>query len=60
VDSKVRLQAYALTFIDAFHLIAWVCVAILLLTAMLRRSPLNFAALKAVRPDSTPSGGGKS
>jgi DHA2 family multidrug resistance protein len=60
VGSKVRLQAYALTFIDAFHLIAWVCVAILLLTAMLRRSPLNFAALKAVRPDSTPSGGGKS
>jgi MFS transporter, DHA2 family, multidrug resistance protein len=45
VDSKVRLQAYALTFIDAFHLIAWTCVFALLLIAMLRRSPLNFGDL---------------
>src|SRR5262249_35894363 len=26
VDGKVRLEAYTLTFIDGFHLIAWVCV----------------------------------
>jgi len=45
VDSKVGLQAYALTFNDAFHLIAWVCVAILLLIAMLRKTPLNFGDL---------------
>jgi MFS transporter, DHA2 family, multidrug resistance protein len=45
VDSKVRLQAYALTFIDAFHLIAWTCVFALLLIAMLRRSPLNVGDL---------------
>src|SRR5262249_49691032 len=25
IDSKLRLQAYSLTFIDAFHLLAWAC-----------------------------------
>src|SRR5262249_44706865 len=40
VDSKIRLQVYSLTFIDAFTLIAWACVASLALTALLRQSPL--------------------
>jgi len=48
---SVRLQAYALSFIDAFHLIAWTCVAVLLLVAMLRRSPMNFRELRAFGPD---------
>ena len=30
VDGKVRLQAYALTFIDAFRLLVWTCVGVLL------------------------------
>jgi DHA2 family multidrug resistance protein len=51
VDGKIRLEAYALTFIDAFHLIAWMCVATLLLIALLRRSPLGFRELGAVQPD---------
>jgi hypothetical protein len=34
-----------LTFVDAFHLVAWTCVATLLLTAVLRRPPLNFGDL---------------
>jgi MFS transporter, DHA2 family, multidrug resistance protein len=42
IGDRVRLQAYTLTFIDGFHLIAWVCVAALLFTALLRRSPLNY------------------
>lgn len=42
---RVRLQAYALTFIDGFHLVAWACVAALLVIALLRRSPLNYAEL---------------
>jgi DHA2 family multidrug resistance protein len=46
--SSVRVQAYALSFIDAFHLIAWTCVAALLLAAMLRRFPMNFRDLGAV------------
>jgi MFS transporter, DHA2 family, multidrug resistance protein len=60
VDSRVRLQAYALTFIDAFHLIAWICVVTLLLIATLRKSPLSFGDLGALHPDSTPAPGGKS
>jgi DHA2 family multidrug resistance protein len=48
---SVRLQAYALSFIDAFHLIAWTCVATLLLIAMLRRFPLNYRDLHAAGAD---------
>ena len=45
ISSRVRLQAYSLTFIDAFHLVAWACVGILLLTAVLRKAPMNFAQI---------------
>lgn len=45
IGARVRLQAYTLTFIDGFHLVAWACVAALLLTALLRKSPLNFQEL---------------
>jgi MFS transporter, DHA2 family, multidrug resistance protein len=48
VAGRVRLQAYSLTFIDAFHLIAWVCVGALLLIAMLRPAPLNFSELAKI------------
>ena len=48
VAGSVRLQAYSLTFIDAFHLIAWVSVATLILIATLRRFPLNFRDLAAL------------
>jgi DHA2 family multidrug resistance protein len=53
VDSKVRLQAYSLTFIDAFHLVAWACAAMLLLTALLRKSPLSFGQLSLLQQGST-------
>jgi DHA2 family multidrug resistance protein len=52
---SVRLQAYALSFIDAFHLIAWTCVAVLLLVAMLRRFPMNYRDLRAVGAHSSQS-----
>jgi DHA2 family multidrug resistance protein len=45
LNGEVRLQAYTLTYIDAFHVLAWVCVANLLLIAMVRRPPLNFREL---------------
>jgi MFS transporter, DHA2 family, multidrug resistance protein len=45
VAGRIRLQAYTLTFIDGFHLIAWGCVAALILTALLRKSPLNYNEL---------------
>jgi DHA2 family multidrug resistance protein len=59
VDGKVRLQAYALTMIDAFHLVAWMCVATLLLIATLRRSPLNFDDLPALQSNSKRAPGDK-
>ena len=43
--ARVRLQAYALSFIDGFHLIAWSCVVALLLIALLKKSPLNYSEL---------------
>jgi DHA2 family multidrug resistance protein len=45
ISARVRLQAYTLTFIDGFHLIAWACVAALLLIALLHKSPLNYREL---------------
>jgi MFS transporter, DHA2 family, multidrug resistance protein len=53
VDSKLRLQAYSLTFIDAFHLIVWVCAAMLMVTAVLRKSPVSFGELSELRPGPT-------
>jgi MFS transporter, DHA2 family, multidrug resistance protein len=48
VAGDVRLQAYALTFVDAFHLIAWVSVAVLILLATVGSFPLNFRDLAAL------------
>jgi DHA2 family multidrug resistance protein len=45
IGARVRLQAYSLTFIDGFHLIAWACVVALLLIALLRKSPLHYGEL---------------
>jgi MFS transporter, DHA2 family, multidrug resistance protein len=42
LDSKLRLQAYSLTFIDAFHFVAWACAGMLLVTAVLRKAPMSF------------------
>jgi MFS transporter, DHA2 family, multidrug resistance protein len=52
VSGAVRVQAYALTFVDAFHLIAWASVAILIAIATLRRFPLGFAELRRIGQDS--------
>jgi len=45
MGGRLRLEAYTLTFIDGFHLLAWSCVLALLLIALLRRSPLNYGDL---------------
>ena len=44
---RLRLQAYTLSIIDGFYLVAWTCVIALLLVALLRRSPLNYGDLSA-------------
>ena len=54
IDSRVRLQAYSLTFIDAFHLVAWTCVAMMLVIALLRKAPLNFSQLPMLQQGATP------
>jgi DHA2 family multidrug resistance protein len=48
VGGSVRLQAYTLTFSDAFELIAWVAVVTLILIATLRRFPFTFRDLAAL------------
>jgi hypothetical protein len=48
VAGGVRLEAYTLAFIDAFHLIAWASVATLILIATLRRFPMNYRDLAAL------------
>lgn len=47
MSGRVRLEAYTLTFIDGFYLLAWSCAAALLLIALLHKSPLNYGELSA-------------
>lgn len=56
VAGKLRMEEFSLAYIDAFHLVAWVCVAALLLILLLRRPPMNFRDLSLLqpRPGSTP------
>lgn len=49
IGAKVRLQAYTLTIIDGFYLVAWACVVALLITALIRQLPLNYGDLSAVQ-----------
>ncbi|UWZ85184.1 MFS transporter [Occallatibacter riparius] len=49
IDSRLRLQAYSLAFIDAFHIVVAACVVMLVFTAALRRSPMNFRQLPALQ-----------
>jgi len=45
IAARLRLQAYSLSLIDGFLLVAWSCAIALLLVAMLRKSPLNYGDL---------------
>lgn len=49
IGGRLRLQAYTLSVNDGFYLVAWACVAALLLVALLRKSPLNYADLGAIQ-----------
>lgn len=50
IAARLRLQAYALSLNDGFLLVAWSCVLGLLLTALLRKSPLNYGDLATMQP----------
>src|SRR5262249_5407764 len=54
VSARLRLQAYSLSFIDGFYLIAWACVVALLLVALLRKAPLNYGKLAYPEEDAPP------
>jgi len=49
VAARLRLQAYALSLIDGFLLVAWTCAIALLLVALLRKSPLNYRDLSTMQ-----------
>ena len=45
IAARLRLQAYSLSILDGFLLIAWSCVCALIFVALLRRSPLDYGDL---------------
>jgi MFS transporter, DHA2 family, multidrug resistance protein len=55
IGGRLRLQAYTLSINDGFYLVAWACVAALLLVVLLRKSPLNYADLGAIQQQLTAS-----
>jgi len=50
IAARLRLQAYTLSLIDGFLLVAWTCVIALVLVALLRKSPLNYGDLAELQP----------
>src|SRR5271155_3682969 len=52
MGSRLRLQAYTLSIIDGFYLVAWASVVALLLIAMLRKSPLSYGNLSGLQQKS--------
>src|SRR6202167_3518603 len=49
LGARLRLQAYSLSLVDGFLLIAWSCFCSLILVALLRKSPLNYGDLSAMQ-----------
>ena len=56
VAGRLRMQAYILTFMDAFYLVAWASVITLVLIAMLQQSPLNYGDLREAQQHLPASG----
>jgi DHA2 family multidrug resistance protein len=53
IGGRLRLQAYTLSLIDGFYLVAWACVFALLLVALMRKAPLNYGELSAIQQQLT-------
>lgn len=49
IAARLRLQAYSLSLIDGFLLIAWSCACALIFVALLRKSPLNYGDLSTMQ-----------
>jgi DHA2 family multidrug resistance protein len=59
VSARLRLQAYTLSLIDGFYLVAWASAIALVLVAFLRESPLKYGDLSAMQQHPTLAEGGK-
>lgn len=53
VGGQLRLQAYTLSLIDGFYLVAWVSVIALVLVALLREPPLRYGDLSGIQQQQT-------
>ena len=53
VGGRLRLQAYTLSLIDGFYLVAWVSVIALVLVALLREPPLRYGDLSGIQQQQT-------
>jgi DHA2 family multidrug resistance protein len=49
IADRLRLQAYSLSIIDGFLLIAWSCACALIVLALVRKSPLNYGDLSTMQ-----------
>src|SRR5579863_1020503 len=49
IAARLRLQAYSLSIIEGFLLIAWSCACALILVALLRQSPLDYGDLSTMQ-----------
>ena len=49
IAARLRLQAYSLSLVDGFLLLAYSCVFALVFVALLRKSPLNYGDLSAMQ-----------
>jgi DHA2 family multidrug resistance protein len=57
--ARLRLQAYTLSLIDGFYLVAWASVIALFFVALLRESPLKYGDLSAMQQHPHPAKGEK-
>jgi MFS transporter, DHA2 family, multidrug resistance protein len=49
IAARLRLQAYSLSLVDGFLLLAYSCVCALVFVALLHKSPLNYGDLSAMQ-----------
>jgi DHA2 family multidrug resistance protein len=49
IAARLRLQAYSLSLLEGFLLIAWSCACALIFVALLRPSPLNYGDLSIMQ-----------
>ena len=59
VGARLRLQAYTLTLIDGFYLVAWACAIGLIFVALLRAAPLKYGDLSEMQQQTIAAKGEK-